>query len=147
MYQKKDKIFNNTFNEKEFEPDKNFSFTVDASWDLDKSIEDDLHYKLLYDAFIEIITKSEFYKLNQPDKRGNIKKLNKVQINKVFGFTLKSLGGSYKRWDLFAVLSDYFDIYPKKFYSSLSNEYKDQILNELDVEFAIREKYGLNKLF
>ena len=49
--------------------------------------------------------------------------------------------------DLFSVLSDYFDVFPNKFYNSLSNKFKDELIKELDDKYNILEKRKIRKLF
>jgi hypothetical protein len=78
---------------------------------------------------------------------GVSKKLNKVQINKVFSYVITSLGKDYSRVDIFGVLSDYFDVFPNKFYNSLSNKFKDELITELDEKYDILKKKKINKLF
>ena len=80
-------------------------------------------------------------------KDGIIKKLNKVQINKIYFHIIEHLGSSYTRVDLFGVISDYFDVFPNKFYNSLSNKFKDELIKELDDKYNILEKRKIRKLF
>ena len=85
--------------------------------------------------------------MNKVTPEGIAKKLNKVQINKVFFYIIEHIGSAYSRIDLFAVLSDYFDVFPNKFYNSLSNKFKDELIGELDGKYNILEKKGIRKLF
>ena len=94
-----------------------------------------------------LIKKSEFKNLSKVTSAGVIKKLNKVQINQVFFFIISKIGGEYSRIDLFGALSDYFDVFPNKFYSSLSNKFKDDLIMELDDKYAILKKKNIRKLF
>ena len=83
--------------------------------------------------------------LNEATPDGVIKKLNKVQINKVYTYVIEHIGEGYTRVDLFSVISDYFDVFPNKFYNSLSNKFKDELIKELDDKYNILEKRKIQK--
>jgi hypothetical protein len=141
-----DKIFNNTYGESD--PTENpISFVVSPTFADDADPDDRMHYELLIKRVDELIKGSEFEHLNEVTQGGVIKKLNKVQINKVFFYVIEHLGSSYTRVDLFSVLSDYFDVFPNKFYNSLSNKFKDELIRELDDKYNILEKRKIRKLF
>ena len=142
----KDKIFNNTYGEQDLSQGK-INFTVAPSWLDGMDSDDKMHYDTLFEKVDELIKGSEFEHLNEAPPDGVIKKLNKVQINKVFFFLIEKTGTSYSRIDLFSVLSDYFDVFPNKFYNSLSNKFKDELINELDAKYNILEKRKIRKLF
>ena len=142
----KDKIFNNTYGEQDLSLHK-INFTVSASWLDGMDPDDKMHYDSMFDRIDELIKGSEFEHLNEATPEGVIKKLNKVQINKVFFYIIEKTGTSYTRIDLFGVLSDYFDVFPNKFYNSLSNKFKDELINELDAKYNILEKRKIRKLF
>jgi hypothetical protein len=67
-------------------------------------------------------------------------------MNEVFGYISSNLI-NIRRIDIFSHLTDYFDIAPAKFYSSLSNKYKNELINELDKATNILEKKKIRKLF
>jgi hypothetical protein len=141
-----DKIFNNTYGESD--PTENpINFTVSPTYADDTDPDDKMHSELLFKRVDELIKGSEFEHLNEVTSDGVIKKLNKVQINKVFFYIIEHLGSSYSRVDIFSVLSDYFDVFPNKFYNSLSNKFKDELIKELDDKYNILEKRGIRKLF
>ena len=145
-YQEKDKIFNNTYGEQDLSGQK-INFTVSSSWLDSMDPDDKMHYDALFEVIDALIKGSEFEHLNEATPEGVIKKLNKVQINKVFFYIIENTGTSYSRIDLFSVLSDYFDVFPNKFYNSLSNKFKDELINELDAKYNILEKRKIRKLF
>jgi hypothetical protein len=76
-----------------------------------------------------------------------MQKLNKVQINQVYSYVVNNLDASIRKIEIFSVMSDYFDIYPNKFYSSLSNKYKNDLILELDASLNILKKKKIRKLF
>ena len=145
-YEEKDKIFNNTYGEQDLSGQK-ISFTVSSSWLDNMDPDDKMHYDALFEVVDNLIKGSEFEHLNEATPDGVIKKLNKVQINKVFFYIIENVGTSYTRIDLFSVLSDYFDVFPNKFYNSLSNKFKDELISELDSKYNILEKKKIRKLF
>jgi hypothetical protein len=145
-YEEKDKIFNNTYGEQDLSG-QNIKFTVSSSWLNDMDPDDKMHYDSLFEKIDSLIKGSEFEHLNEATPDGVIKKLNKVQINKVFFYVIENVGTSYSRIDLFSVLSDYFDVFPNKFYNSLSNKFKDELIKELDDKYNILERRNIRKLF
>lgn len=143
---KTDKIFNNTYGDQNLNEEP-ISFNVAPSYVDDMDHDDRIHYDILIKKIDEIIKGSQFEHLNKVTHTGVIKKLNKVQINEVFFYVIERLGTTYTRVDLFSVISDYFDIFPNKFYNSLSNKFKDELIKELDDKYNILEKRKIRKLF
>ena len=141
-----DKIFNNTYGEGEFD-NSTMSFKVEASYEDTTDPEDKIHYEILMNRVDTLVKKSEFKNLSKVTATGATKKLNKVQINQVFFFIIDKIGKDYKRVELFGALSDYFDVFPNKFYSSLSNKFKDELIQELDGKYDIIAKKNIRKLF
>jgi hypothetical protein len=141
-----DKIFNNTYGESDA-TEGPINFIVSPTYGDDTDPDDKMHYELLFKKIDGLIKDSEFKNLNEVTKDGVIKKLNKIQINKVFFYIIEHIGSSYTRVDLFSVLSDYFDVFPNKFYNSLSNKFKDELIKELDDKYNILEKRKIRKLF
>ena len=45
------------------------------------------------------------------------------------------------------MLSDYLDVAPTKFYNSLNNKAKDDLILELDKKTNVLERKGIKKLF
>ena len=145
-YEEKDKIFNNSYGEQDLSGQK-ISFTVASGYGDSRDPDDKMHYDALFEVIDNLIKGSEFEHLNEATPDGVIKKLNKVQINKVFFYIIEKTGSDYTRIDLFGVLSDYFDVFPNKFYNSLSNKFKDELIKELDDKYNILEKRKIRKLF
>ena len=141
-----DKIFNNSYGSSEIDHRK-IEFTVAPAFGSSMDPDDRIHYDLLLRKIDELIKGSEFEELNKVTESGVAKKLNKVQINKVYFFVLEKIGSSHTRIDIFGVLSDYFDVFPNKFYNSLSNKFKDELITELDAKYNILEKKKIRKLF
>lgn len=143
---KLDKIFDNTFGENEFEAD-NMAFKIDPSFENNRSAEDIMHANTLFIEIDNIIKDSKYSKYSLVEKDKKISKLNKVQINEVFTHVIENLNGEYRMLEVFSCISDYFDIYPKKFYTSISNKYKIVLLEELETATGIFSKKNINKIF
>jgi len=141
-----DKIFNNSYGTQDL-TDTKIVFKVAPSYEDNMDFDDRMHYDLLFEKIDLLIKGSEFEHLNEMTLGGVSKKLNKVQINKVFFYIIQNVGEDYSRIDIFSVLSDYFDVFPNKFYNSLSNKFKDELINELDQKYNILEKRKIRKLF
>jgi hypothetical protein len=95
-------------------------------------------------ALIEV---SRFKSFNEVDDLGRCNKLKKSDINDVYGYISDEMGAKFSRIDLFSELCVYFDINPTKFYSSLSNVYKEDLIQELDKKTGVLGKKNINKLF
>jgi hypothetical protein len=141
-----DKIFNNSYGTQDL-TDTKIVFKVAPSYEDNMDFDDRMHYDLLFEKIDLLIKGSEFEHLNEMTLDGVSKKLNKVQINKVFFYIIQNVGEDYSRIDIFSVLSDYFDVFPNKFYNSLSNKFKDELIHELDKKYNILEKRKIRKLF
>ena len=133
---KDDKIFNNTFGQQDLSENP-VSFKIESSYEDKMDPDDRIHYNMMMDRIDDIIINSEFDKLNKVTADGINKKLNKIQINKVFFYIIDRIGRDYTK----------IDIFPNKFYNSLSNKYKDELMIELDKKYNIRKKRGIGKLF
>jgi len=143
---KVDKIFDNNFGQVEYES-TTISFNVHPSYHTYSSHDDEMDNRLLYEEIDELIKKSEYAQFNVLDENNKVKKLSKLQINKVYTFVIININTTHRKMDVFSILSDYFDIYPYKFYSSLSNKYKNELIMELDKSTNILEKRKIRKLF
>ena len=141
-----DKIFNNSFDTPEFELG-NISFDLDPSLREELDAEEKIHYEMIARKIHELITISRFKVFNEVDDLGRCNKLRKTDINEVYGYIVDEIGKSWSRIDLFSELCIYFDIKPAKFYSSLSNGYKEDLIQELDAKTGILEKKNIKRLF
>lgn len=143
-----DKIFNNNYGNVEFDTGE-IKFELDSSIynEVYQDLNDELDMKMMYDALDEVIQDSEYIKYNEPDENGDIPKLSKEQINKVFLYVIGKLKRKYTVVDLFVIVSEYFDILPTKFYSALSNQTKNELIDELDKRYNIFNKKKYKKLF
>lgn len=147
MRNKTDKIFDNTFDAPEGEVKGTISFNLDSSVKGNYSEEEIIHYEMLAKEIHELISNSRFKKFNKIDEFANAIKLKKLDINEVYGFMVDELASNYSRIDIFSEMSNYFNIHPTKFYNSLSNVFKEELITELDKKTGILSKKNINKLF
>lgn len=123
------------------------NFRIDPTFIFSDDPEDLIHKKMLRDELHKIIENSPYKEFNKRDEDENLIKLNKIQINKVYSYVVERVNKGYKKIEIWAILSEYFDIYPNKFYSSLSNVYKHELVMELDEMTGILDKKKIKKLF
>lgn len=142
-----DKIFNNNFDSPDFELNGTIKFDLDPSLDDGLHEEDKIHFEMIARQIHSLITESRFNSFNEVDDLGRCSKLKKVDINAVYGFIVDEMVAKYSRIDLFSELCVYFDIRPDKFYSSLSNVYKEDLIQELDIRTGILDRKNIKKLF
>lgn len=142
-----DKIFNNNFDSPDFELNGTIKFDLDPSLDDGLHEEEKIHFQMIAGKIHELITDSRFNSFNHVDDLGKCTKLKKVDINAVYGFIVDEMVVRYSRIDLFSELCVYFDIKPDKFYSSLSNVYKEDLIQELDIRTGILDRKNIKKLF
>ena len=141
-----DKIFNNNFESSEFELN-DISFDLDSSYKDTREEEIKIHFEMISRRIHELIEISRFKSFNEIDDLGRCNKLKKSDINDVYGYISDEMASKYSRIDLFSELCVYFDINPTKFYSSLSNVYKEDLIQELDSKTNVLSKRNINKLF
>ena len=60
---------------------------------------------------------------------------------------MNEINSSFTKTEVFAGISDYFDIYPVKLYASLANVHKQQLLNELEHKYRVIKKNKIKKIF
>jgi hypothetical protein len=142
-----DKIFNNSFDAPDFEMDPNMTFEVDSSYKSDQDEEERIHFEIISRKIHELIEASRFKTFNDVDDLGRCNKLKKSDINEVYGYILDEMLPTYSRIDMFSEMCLYFDIKPDKFYSSLSNVYKEDLIQELDIRTGVLQRKNIKKLF
>lgn len=140
-----DKIFDNSFEESDYDG-RSVNWKPDASWVSNKDTETALVDEMLLNRIHTLIEESDFSVLNMPNDEGKLPNLNKNQIRDVYSY-IESKIKDYNVIEIFAGLSEYFDIRGQKFYNSLSNVHKDKLFTELNKRTNIVDKKGMRKLF
>ena len=148
MRTKRDKIFDNTFEDGgDFELNGTISFNLNPQYTDNRDEEDKIESTQIRNKIHELIEASRFKKFNEVDEFQQITKLRKLDINEVYGFMYDELSTKFSIIDLFSELCDYCNINPTKFYSSLSNKYKEALIQELDKKTNVLKRKNINKLF
>lgn len=144
---RKDKIFDNNFDSPEFEHLSNFTFDLDPVYKDYRSEEEKIQVEMISRDIHKLIEVSRFKVFNEVDEQGKTSKLKKVDINEVYGYIIDEIAKDYTLIDIFSEMCVYFDINPSKFYNSLSNAYKEELVAELDKKTNILDKKNIKKLF
>lgn len=144
---KTDKIFDNSFESAEFELNANVSFNLSPRYADNRSEEEKIMQNALQMEIHELIEKSRFNQFNKLDEFADSRKLKKADINEVYDYIEGELGRKFSIIDIFSELSDYFNINPNKFYSSLANGFKEELIQALDAKTGILKSKNINKLF
>jgi len=142
-----DKIFDNSFESTEFELDTSISFNVSPQYSDDRPEEDKIAQKVLQETIHELIEASRFKVFNELNEFSDSRKLRKNDINDVYDYISSELIRNYSRIDIFSELCDYFNLHPTKFYNSLSNVFKEGLIEELDDRTGVLSKKNINRLF
>jgi hypothetical protein len=142
---KTDKIFDNSFEESEYDG-RSVNWKADASWAESKDSESSIVDNILMERINTLVVESKYKKFNKPARDGKIPKLSKIQIGVVYSYIVERIK-DYNVIEIFAATSEYFDIQGAKFYNSLSNAHKDDLMVELDRRTGIIDKKKIRKLF
>jgi hypothetical protein len=144
---KRDKIFQNTFDDSEFELDPSFSFDVAPSYMDNRDEEDKIETEIIINKIHELIESSRFKKFNEINEFNQTIKLKKIEINEIFEFISGEMRRNHSIIEIFSELCDYFNVNPTKFYQSLGNKFKEELIEALDNKTNILKKKNINRLF
>jgi hypothetical protein len=147
MFDKKDKIFDNTFQDQDFDLDSSISFQVSPQYMDNTDEEDKINLEMIRRDIHALIVVSRFKSFNDLDDLAEAKKLKKIDINEVYEFVAGELVEKYSLIEIFAETSDYFNVNPTKFYASLSNKFKEDLIQALDSRTEILKRKKINSLF
>jgi hypothetical protein len=126
---KRDKIFDNEYESSEFEL-SNTKFSIEDSY-REKSIDEKVDEEFVKKAVQSIVNSHpRFNRFIQKGPDGEYQKVNKSEINEIYSHVTSELS-SHPKIEIFSVLTDVYDITPEKFYESLSNTFKTQLIIEL----------------
>ena len=147
MRTKRDKIFDNTFEETEYEFDTSMTFELSPRVVDNRPEEDKIEANLIAENIHSLILNSRYKKFNEIDEFQQTVKLKKIEINEVFEYISDELRRNFSIIDIFSELSDYFNVNPTKFYQSLGNKFKEELIEALDKKTNILSKKNINRLF
>lgn len=144
---KRDKIFDNTFEETEYEFDTSMTFNLAPHMVDNRSEEDKIETRIIADKIHELIIKSRFKHFNNIDEFQQTVKLKKIDINEVYGYISDETRDTHSLIEVFSELCDYFNINPNRFYQSLGNKFKEELIEQLDERTNILQRKNINRLF
>ena len=147
MRTKRDKIFDNTFEESEYEFDTSMTFALSPRVVDNRSEEEKLEADQIADQIHDLITSSRFKKFNEIDKFQQTVKLKKIDINEVYEYISDEMRATHSLVDVFSELCDYFNVNPTRFYQSLGNKFKEELIEELDERTNVLKRKNINRLF
>jgi hypothetical protein len=147
MRTKRDKIFDNTFEETHYEFDAAMSFEISPIAIDDRDEEDKIEAGLIATKIHDLIQRSRFKVFNEIDEFQQTTKLKKLDINEVYEYISDEMRAKHSIVDVFSELCDYFNINPTKFYQSLGNKFKEELIEELDARTGILKRKNINRLF
>jgi hypothetical protein len=126
---KRDKIFDNDYEQTEMELPST-SFSIDQNF-REKTIDEKIDEQVVGDHVRSILTNSVIYRrFSEPNEKGEYTKINKSEINEIYSFVISNLSG-YPKIEIFSTLTEFYDVSPEKFYESLSNTFKTELIIEL----------------
>jgi len=147
MQHKEDKIFNNTFESTEFELNGTISFEISKQFTDDTSEDEKIELDMIRRDIHSSILGSRFAHFNEIDDMHATKKLKKIDINEIYEYIVGELSKKYSIVEIFSEICDYFNVHPTKFYSSLGNKFKEDLIQELDTRTNILNRKKINRLF
>ena len=147
MRTKRDKIFDNTFEETEYEFDTSMTFALAPRVVDNRSEEEKIEANRIAEDIHDLITKSRFKTFNVIDEFQQSVKLKKIDINEVYEYISDETRETYSLVDVFSELCDYFNINPTRFYQSLGNKFKEELIEQLDERTNILQRKNINRLF
>mgnify|MGYP001102944861 FL=1 len=147
MRTKRDKIFDNTFEDGEFELDSTLKFEVAPSYMDNRDEEDKIESGIVRDTIHNLIIVSRFKVFNNIDEFQQTIKLKKIEINEVYEYISDEMRSNHSIIEIYSELCDYFNINPTKFYASLGNKFKEELIEALDKKTNVLKKKNINRLF
>lgn len=144
---KRDKIFDNTFDDQKFELDSTISFQISPQYDNGLEEEEKIQLEMVRRDIHELVINSRFKTFNDLGDLAEAKKLKKLDINEIYEFISTELVSKYSLIEIYSETADYFNVNPTKFYASLSNKFKEDLIQELDNRTKILKRKKINRLF
>ena len=141
MTAKTDKIFFNSFYESDSDGSQ-MTFNVDDYHKVD-SYDNKIDEEKIYEKVSEYFETDEWLKqfilLN---KSGEFPKISKVELNEIYNYFREKFDKTHLI-EVFSVLIDILDLNQSKFYESLSNTFKDELIQQLRTRGFLQKQYRL----
>jgi hypothetical protein len=143
---KLDKIFDNKFHEIDYSHDNT---TLDLQSDQFVEQSTNPYRAILVENIISeidnIIT-NDFKEFKEVIDN-KVKRVNKDDINNIYGAVRDKLLKEYRIIDIWFYLSNYFDIDTTRFFDSLTDKYKNELIKFLKVNTNLLEDDEINNIF
>lgn len=124
----RDKIFDNDFENTELDTTEKFS--IDANF-VEKTFDEKIDESMFYADVTEFIkSNNRLNTLNSALPTGGFPKINKSEINEIYRCITEKLT-HVPKIEVFSIVTSIYDISPDKFYESLSNTFKTELITEL----------------
>ena len=137
----KDKIFDNQFEQTELDTTEK-TFQVDSSF-LEKTLDEKIDEQMISGQIKDLLLGNERYnRFNIKTEEGTFPKINKSDINEIYRHILDSIPG-VPIIEAFSVITSIYDISPEKFYESLSNTFKTDLISELKNRGFLKNRKSL----
>lgn len=137
----RDKIFDNQFEQTELDTSEK-SFQVDSSF-LEKTLDEKIDEQMISSRIKELLLENDRYnRFNVKNEDGVFPKINKSDINEIYRYILDSIPG-VPIIEAFSVITSIYDISPEKFYESLSNTFKTDLISELRSRGYLKNRKSL----
>jgi hypothetical protein len=137
----KDKIFDNQFEQTELDTTEK-TFQVDSSF-LEKTLDEKIDEQMISGQIKDLLLGNERYnRFNIKTEEGSFPKINKSDINEIYRHILDSIPG-VPIIEAFSVITSIYDISPEKFYESLSNTFKTDLISELKNRGFLKNRKSL----
>jgi hypothetical protein len=125
----RDKIFDNDFEQTELDTSEK-KFNIDSNF-AEKTFDDKIDESMFDKEVSRFIDNNYRLKtLNTLKEDGSFPKINKSEINEIYRTITEGLV-HIPKIEVFSVVTTIYDISPEKFYESLSNTFKTELINEL----------------
>ena len=124
----RDKIFDNDFENTEL--DTTEKFAIDSNF-VEKTFDEKIDESMFYADVTEFIKSNHrLNTLNSALPTGGFPKINKSEINEIYRCITEKLT-HVPKIEVFSIVTSIYDISPDKFYESLSNTFKTELITEL----------------
>lgn len=136
-----DKIFDNQFEQTELDTSEK-SFQIDSSF-VEKTLDEKIDEQII-DTKIKdlLLSDPRFSRYNTRLEDGTFPKINKSDINEIYRHVIESIPG-IPIIEAFSVITGIYDISPEKFYDSLSNMFKTDLITELKNRGYLKNRKSL----
>lgn len=137
----RDKIFDNQFEQTELDTTEK-TFQIDSSF-VEKTFDEKIDEQMITDRIKYLLLENDRYKkFNTKNDEGSFPKINKSDINDIYSHVLESIPG-VPIIEAFSVITSIYDISPEKFYESLSNTFKTDLISELKERGYLKNRKSL----